>query len=292
MKDRIAPYKYPRWIEFVPELPKTATGKIQRFKLRQERPAGCIRRGSSSRALAAALLIVIVGAPGPAAARSPLVAELETLAVRYHENPARLGAVRDGLAQAAPRDADAETWTALARACFIWGDVRATTPEQKLAAYEQGKDAARRAIELAPRSAMAHLFYGINLGRWGQTRGVLRSAVPPAGDAGDHPADARARPAPARRLRARRERRLRGPRVPRRQPGAAPSAPSGRVSRSTRTSRRCGSAWRRSCGSKGAPAEARKELQAVLDETAPANPAEWSMRDAPEARTLLQAIGP
>ena len=35
VKDRIAAYKYPRWIEFVTELPKTATGKIQRFKLRQ-----------------------------------------------------------------------------------------------------------------------------------------------------------------------------------------------------------------------------------------------------------------
>ncbi len=34
VKDKIAPYKYPRWVEFVPELPKTATGKIQRFKLR------------------------------------------------------------------------------------------------------------------------------------------------------------------------------------------------------------------------------------------------------------------
>lgn len=34
VKDRLAPYKYPRWIEFVAELPKTATGKIQRFKLR------------------------------------------------------------------------------------------------------------------------------------------------------------------------------------------------------------------------------------------------------------------
>jgi benzoate-CoA ligase family protein len=37
VKDKIAPYKYPRWVEFLPELPKTATGKIQRFKLR---PAG------------------------------------------------------------------------------------------------------------------------------------------------------------------------------------------------------------------------------------------------------------
>ncbi len=35
VKQQLAPYKYPRWIEFVTELPKTATGKIQRFKLRQ-----------------------------------------------------------------------------------------------------------------------------------------------------------------------------------------------------------------------------------------------------------------
>ena len=35
VKDRLAPYKYPRTIEFVTELPKTATGKIQRFKLRE-----------------------------------------------------------------------------------------------------------------------------------------------------------------------------------------------------------------------------------------------------------------
>ncbi|HMT93435.1 benzoate-CoA ligase family protein [uncultured Thiothrix sp.] len=36
VKDKLAPYKYPRFIEFVKELPKTATGKIQRFKLRQQ----------------------------------------------------------------------------------------------------------------------------------------------------------------------------------------------------------------------------------------------------------------
>jgi benzoate-CoA ligase len=34
VKGQLAPYKYPRWIEFIDELPKTATGKIQRFKLR------------------------------------------------------------------------------------------------------------------------------------------------------------------------------------------------------------------------------------------------------------------
>jgi len=34
VKERLAPFKYPRWVEFVEGLPKTATGKIQRFKLR------------------------------------------------------------------------------------------------------------------------------------------------------------------------------------------------------------------------------------------------------------------
>ena len=37
-KSGLAPYKYPRWINFVAELPKTATGKIQRFRLRQSPP--------------------------------------------------------------------------------------------------------------------------------------------------------------------------------------------------------------------------------------------------------------
>jgi benzoate-CoA ligase family protein len=36
VKARIAPYKAPRWVEFVDGLPKTATGKIQRFRLRAE----------------------------------------------------------------------------------------------------------------------------------------------------------------------------------------------------------------------------------------------------------------
>jgi benzoate-CoA ligase len=39
VKERLAPYKYPRFWEFVDELPKTATGKIQRFKLRDKEKA-------------------------------------------------------------------------------------------------------------------------------------------------------------------------------------------------------------------------------------------------------------
>ncbi len=36
VKARLQPYKYPRWVEFVDELPKTASGKVQRFALRHE----------------------------------------------------------------------------------------------------------------------------------------------------------------------------------------------------------------------------------------------------------------
>ena len=36
VKTTLVPHKYPRWIEFVPELPKTATGKVQRYILRNQ----------------------------------------------------------------------------------------------------------------------------------------------------------------------------------------------------------------------------------------------------------------
>ena len=57
VKTRLAPYKYPRSIAFLAELPKTATGKIQRFKLRDlergqpwaRRPPGPISSGAASR---------------------------------------------------------------------------------------------------------------------------------------------------------------------------------------------------------------------------------------------------
>ena len=39
-RQRLAEYKCPRWIEFVDALPLTATGKVQRFKLRTRRPSG------------------------------------------------------------------------------------------------------------------------------------------------------------------------------------------------------------------------------------------------------------
>jgi 2-aminobenzoate-CoA ligase len=42
-KTRIAPYKYPRAVEFIAALPRTSTGKVQRYKLREA--AGAARLG-------------------------------------------------------------------------------------------------------------------------------------------------------------------------------------------------------------------------------------------------------
>jgi acyl-coenzyme A synthetase/AMP-(fatty) acid ligase len=43
VKERLAPFKYPRWIRFIDELPKTASGKIQRFRLRATAPSTRLR---------------------------------------------------------------------------------------------------------------------------------------------------------------------------------------------------------------------------------------------------------
>jgi benzoate-CoA ligase len=47
VKERLAPYKYPRQIEFLEELPKTATGKIQRFRLREREAARATGTGAA-----------------------------------------------------------------------------------------------------------------------------------------------------------------------------------------------------------------------------------------------------
>jgi benzoate-CoA ligase len=46
VKEKLAPYKYPRAIEFIDELPKTATGKIQRFRLREREKSSTVKVSS------------------------------------------------------------------------------------------------------------------------------------------------------------------------------------------------------------------------------------------------------
>lgn len=123
------------------------------------------------------LLMSLLVTPTAMAGAGPseLVTELRVVSVRYHENPARLDEIREGLEREIKSNSHTKNLLALAQVCFIWGDIRATTRDEKLEAYERGRQIAMRAVELEPKNATAHFWYATNTGRWGQTNGVLSS---------------------------------------------------------------------------------------------------------------------
>jgi tetratricopeptide (TPR) repeat protein len=94
----------------------------------------------------------------------------------YHEDLTRLDRARDRLESEVARTPTLDALLLLAWAHLAWADHRATTTEAKLTSYARGRDVARRAIELAPQSPDAHLWYAANLGRWAITKGKLRAA--------------------------------------------------------------------------------------------------------------------
>lgn len=114
-------------------------------------------------------------APAPPSLTGP-TAEAWTMLTNFHEDRARLDRARDLLQAQVERTPTLEALVLLSWAHLAWADHRAPTMEAKLASYERGRDIARRAIEVAPRSPDAHLWYAANLGRWAVTRGKLRAA--------------------------------------------------------------------------------------------------------------------
>jgi tetratricopeptide (TPR) repeat protein len=121
-----------------------------------------------------ALVVIVLLVPLRASAETP-VADAQALISRYDEDLTAIDRARDLLEGALKRESPVETMIMLSYVSFLWGDIRATTPEEKLAAYARGRELGKRAVELAPRNHDAHLWYAINTGRWGQTKGVLRS---------------------------------------------------------------------------------------------------------------------
>jgi len=124
--------------------------------------------------LALVLVALLVVAPTPVLGQTP-AESARLLVARYHEDPTVIDRARDQLEAALARDRQVDTMVMLAFVHFLYGDVRATTVEDKLASYDRGREIARRAVELAPRNPEAHVWYGINTGRWGLTKGVMRS---------------------------------------------------------------------------------------------------------------------
>jgi len=119
-------------------------------------------------------LLGLLFAAFPASAQSPLE-RARAIYTNYHEDLSRLDTARDLLEQMLKTDPQVQAMVFLSRVYFTWGDVRAKDDEEKLQAYERGRDVGKRAIELAPRDPEAHFWYAVDLGRWSQTKGVLRS---------------------------------------------------------------------------------------------------------------------
>lgn len=94
----------------------------------------------------------------------------------FHEDLGRIDRARDLLESELVRAPSLEALLLLSWAHLAWADYRATSIEAKLASYERGRDTAKRAIDMAPKSPEAHLWYAANLGRWAITRGKLQAA--------------------------------------------------------------------------------------------------------------------
>ena len=120
------------------------------------------------------VVAVVLAATSAAWTQTPVEAA-RALVARYHADRARLDRARDLLEAALAKDRQVETMVMLSYVQFLIGDVRAATADEKLAAYDRGRELGRRAVELAPKSHDAHLWYAINTARWGETKGVLRS---------------------------------------------------------------------------------------------------------------------
>ena len=239
-----------------------------------------------ARALGALFTVLVLAAPAPA--DTPAQAA-RSLVARYDQDLTRLDRARDLLEAALAEERRIDTLITASYVYFLVGDVRARTSEEKLAAYDRGRELGKRAVELAPRNEEAHLWYAINTGRWGQTKGVVRSLflLPTVREEIEtilslNPRSARGRalagnvllevPGFAGGDRVRAEKQFRWGIE------ADPHFTSLRVDLA------------RLLISSGRYDEARQELRLVLEERTPTNVADWTVKDRPRARELLESL--
>jgi tetratricopeptide (TPR) repeat protein len=119
-------------------------------------------------------LLAAVAASAPAAAGDAVPAARSLLST-WHEEPARIDRARALLESAVAADPAPDTLVELSRAWFLTGEFRARGDAERAAAYERGRQVARRAIDAAPRDDRGRLLLAINSGRLAELRGVMRA---------------------------------------------------------------------------------------------------------------------
>lgn len=79
--------------------------------------------------------------------------------------------------QAAQSNPNYDTLWRFAKAAYDYGThgVAANRTEERKALYQEGKDAADRARQLNPRRVEGHYWFGVNLGSWAETNGIMAS---------------------------------------------------------------------------------------------------------------------
>ena len=233
-------------------------------------------------------LLALVLLVAPVAAETPSDAAL-ALVARYHENPANIDKARDLLEDALARDRQPTTMVTLSYVYFLIGDIRAHGDEEKLAAYARGREIGKRAVELAPRNPDAHVWYGINTGRWGQTKGIMRSLflLPTVREAVD--TTLALDPKNLRALALSGNVYLEVPRVA----GGDREKAEAAFRKALEIDQHFTNArvdLARVLIADSRYADARRELRRVLDEKTPQNVADWTVKDAPRARELLESL--
>lgn len=103
--------------------------------------------------------------------------DARVLLATYHTSPAQIDRARELLEHEGQTGPSADTFIALSRACYLAGELRSTSAEERLAAYDRGREAGRRAVQLAPNNDAAHVWYAINSGRWAEAKGIFRALV-------------------------------------------------------------------------------------------------------------------
>jgi Tfp pilus assembly protein PilF len=234
------------------------------------------------------VLLLLSLVPAPARAQTPRE-KARALVARYHEDPTGIDRARDLLEKAITTDRQVETLIMLSYVHFLVGDVRATTTDDKLAAYDRGREIGKRAVELAPKNPEAHVWYGINTGRWGLTKGVMRSLflLPTVREEVD--ATLALDPKNLRALALSGNVYLEVPGLF----GGDKEKAEQQFRRALEIDPRFTVArvdLARVLIARSRYADARKELQRVIDETTPNNIADWTVKDLPRARELLESI--